>query len=130
VDAMSTLGRPCRGRFPAATLVRIDRDEQLWNIPPIPMEQRAIIGRHPLNIVELDDDSVAPRHAELVWNSDHYDIVDLGSANGTRVNGNLVARAALRDGDEIGLGVTVLRYFIGDDARSRGEAALRAARRR
>ncbi len=62
--------------------------------------------------VLLDDLTVSRRHAEVRPTPDGngYEIGDLQSQNGTRVNGAVVVVRRLRDGDELHLGAVALRY--------------------
>lgn len=62
------------------------------------------LGRYESNDVVLADVNVSRFHAEVVSVDGAIEVNDLGSRNGTRVNGELVQRARLRDGDEIGIG--------------------------
>ena len=50
------------------------------------------------------------RHAEVRPTGDGFLLVDLGSMNGTLVNGVAVRERLLHDGDEISLGATVMRF--------------------
>lgn len=61
----------------------------------------------------LGDPNVSRRHAELrrERNGD-WQIVDLGSTNGVKVNGRQVERSRLRPGDEVQLGTTYLTFDI------------------
>ena len=67
---------------------------------------RAVIGRSRECDVRLADTNVSRRHAELRREESAYWIVDLGSTNGTELNGKRVERARLSDGDRITLGST------------------------
>lgn len=71
---------------------------------------RLSIGRASGNDVQLDDPSVSKQHALIdVVGNDHI-LVDLGSANGTFVNGGRVARHMLRHGDIIEVRDFQIRY--------------------
>ena len=61
-------------------------------------------GRHPDSAVFLDDVTVSRQHAEIRWLDGEYWIVDVGSLNGTSVNGVQVASLPLTSGDEIQIG--------------------------
>jgi ABC-type multidrug transport system ATPase subunit/pSer/pThr/pTyr-binding forkhead associated (FHA) protein/ABC-type multidrug transport system permease subunit len=65
---------------------------------------RLTIGRDPSNDVALDDPNVSRFHAEVVRAGDAVELRDLGSRNGTRVDGSPVRRATLSPGSEIGIG--------------------------
>ncbi len=68
------------------------------------------IGRADCDIV-LDQPLVARRHAELVWERDHHVLRDLGSANGTWVNGvQIVGQRTLAPGDVVQIGTFRLTY--------------------
>ncbi len=70
----------------------------------------ATIGRSPDCTVHLADSSVSRRHAELRPAGDGWALVDLGSTNGTRVNGATVTERRLKDGDAISVGDVQLRF--------------------
>jgi ABC-type multidrug transport system ATPase subunit/pSer/pThr/pTyr-binding forkhead associated (FHA) protein len=73
------------------------------------------IGRTPDNDLVVDDLSVSRRHAELRKSpSGRYRIVDLGSHNGTYVNGTRVERAELGEDDIIGIGHATFRLAGGE----------------
>jgi len=65
---------------------------------------RMRIGRHPDSDIFLDDVTVSRRHAEITSDATGYQLVDVGSLNGTYVNGERIERAALRDSDQIQVG--------------------------
>jgi hypothetical protein len=65
---------------------------------------RAVLGRSRECDVRISDLNVSRRHAELRREDATYWIVDLGSMNGTAVNGRRVEREQLSDGDRITLG--------------------------
>ncbi len=76
-----------------------------------PLEHKMLtIGRGGDCDIVLDDRQVSRIHARIAWRDDHYEIEDLGSKNGTHLNGRDVAgRHELRDGDEIQI---ALRYKL------------------
>ena len=57
----------------------------------------------------LADDTVSRRHAELRVEEDCWVLRDLGSSNGTWVNGRRVIEAEVRPGDVVQLGASALR---------------------
>lgn len=77
-----------------------------------PIEGTTVVGRLPECDVTLDEPSVSRRHARLEPGGDNWTIVDLGSTNGVRVNGEQVARATLRDGDRLELGGVTLAFAL------------------
>jgi len=69
------------------------------------------IGRLPTNDIAISDQQVSRHHASITWDNDQFTIRDLGSANGTAVNGTiLTGPCPLRDGDVINLGEIVLTF--------------------
>jgi hypothetical protein len=68
------------------------------------------IGRSKECDVTLDDGSVSRRHAEVHLENGTAWILDLGSTNGTEVNGSRSQRTQLEDGDRIVIGQTELRF--------------------
>jgi hypothetical protein len=75
----------------------------------VALERCLRIGRSASCDLVLPDDSVSRRHAEIALRGGVCVVRDLGSCNGTYVNGRAVTRARLRRGDELMLGETVLR---------------------
>ncbi|RDI75617.1 Protein of unknown function (DUF2662) [Gaiella occulta] len=72
-----------------------------------PITSRSVvIGRSREADIRLADVNVSRRHAEIVQEGATYWLVDLGSTNGTDVNGRRVTRAKLADGDRITIGAT------------------------
>ncbi|AMV23629.1 Sensor protein ZraS [Gemmata sp. SH-PL17] len=71
------------------------------------------IGRHSANAVSLHDTQVSRRHLEVRAGAHGYELVDLGSGNGTLLNGQPVQVAPLRSGDAITIGQSVLMFTVG-----------------
>jgi len=67
---------------------------------------RTVLGRSRECELRLGDVNISRQHAEVLHEREAYWIVDLGSMNGTLVNGKRVARERLRDGDRIAIGST------------------------
>ncbi|GMV40879.1 MAG: hypothetical protein AMXMBFR64_25950 [Myxococcales bacterium] len=96
------------------------------------------IGKLSRSHLRLDDDNISRMHAVVeVTRTGEVDVADLGSTNGTLLNGEKISRARLRDGDEISLGGTRLVVQIvsaqAEDATataSSKKAARPGARRR
>ncbi len=71
------------------------------------------IGKLSKAHLRLDDENVSRRHAKIEIESDgRVALIDLGSTNGTRLNGMRVQKAYLADGDEFEIGVTRLRIRL------------------
>ncbi|BAF59967.1 MAG: DUF3662 domain-containing protein [Pelotomaculum sp.] len=71
-----------------------------------------IIGRREGCDIVLNDSSVSRRHARLELHRGRYTITDLGSTNGTMVNGVRINSKALEPGDVITLGTTVFIFKV------------------
>jgi diguanylate cyclase (GGDEF)-like protein len=86
---------------------------------PIPPEQ-TVIGRGFDSAVRLVDDGISRAHARIEHTPAGTYIEDLGSANGTHVNGErVVERRLLTDGDKVRLGsTTILKFTYHDDIES------------
>jgi two-component system, NtrC family, response regulator HydG len=78
--------------------------------PRIAPGESRLIGRGNACDYAIADPTVSTRHAELVRLHDGWLIRDLGSRNGTRVNGWLVKEQRLHNGDTLALGSTVFSF--------------------
>jgi diguanylate cyclase (GGDEF)-like protein len=74
----------------------------------------ATIGRDPTSEVVLSDAGISWRHARIEDRGDAWALVDLGSTNGSMVNGEKRTETLLAHGDKIVLGRTVLRFELMD----------------
>lgn len=72
------------------------------------------IGRAQENDIILDNPSTSRYHARLEYENGHYFITDLGSRNGTRVNGELITIRKLSCGDDVRIGRSIFRFVVGD----------------
>ena len=70
---------------------------------------RLVLGRAPGCQLVFADDTVSRRHAELRLDEGRWMLRDLGSANGTWVNGRRVMEAEVAPGDDLQLGGCALR---------------------
>ena len=70
------------------------------------------VGRLSTNDIVLSDPNISRRHAELRREGGRWVLVDLGSTNGTVVNGKLAKEHVLKDGDEISFGTSRLRFRL------------------
>jgi hypothetical protein len=97
-------------RGPGAALRRFVSRLAMWpaarSIPLLALDwsgvtERLLIGRAPESDIVLDDGAVSRRHAELSWRGGTWVIHDIGSKNGTVLNGRRIERAQLRPGDYV-----------------------------
>jgi hypothetical protein len=105
------------GRFTVEAEVREDADGGFLAELVLTDGRRVQIGSEPLVIgrlpecgVVLADSNVSRRHAELRRSGDTVVLTDLGSTNGTRVNGAPVRERVLVSGDEVSVGSTRLIF--------------------
>ncbi|AXG80978.1 DUF1707 and FHA domain-containing protein [Streptomyces paludis] len=101
------------GRVSAFTQ-RLRRTWQAEKLPKLLLPQAGPyplrIGRDPLNGLRLSHDTVSRLHAELTLRDGLWILRDLGSTNGTTVNGRRVTTTAVvRDGDMVGFGEMTFR---------------------
>lgn len=74
-----------------------------------------VIGRAASATVRLNDDGISRRHCRVLSVGGQVIIEDLGSANGTLVNGEMIQHYALKEGDKIRLGATTTLKFTYQD---------------
>jgi pSer/pThr/pTyr-binding forkhead associated (FHA) protein len=75
-----------------------------------------LIGRNPNTDITLLDDGISREHAILLFDGDggEFEIEDLESTNGTKVNGKRIRSARLAPGDVIQIGHTILEFVVDD----------------
>ncbi len=96
--------REAPGGWPGASLVLSSGERILVEEEPV------LIGRLPSCDIVLADSNVSRRHAEVRREEGAIILKDLGSTNGTKVNGTRTVTRELMDGDEIMVGTTTLRF--------------------
>lgn len=74
---------------------------------------RLTVGRDPSCDIVLDDPTVSREHAALIRRGDAWWVLDLGSTNGTRVQGVRAAEQPVSNGAEIAFGEAVLTFEEG-----------------
>ena len=111
--AESSVGRD-QPESRTATLVIADPGST--GLPPgidVPLSAMSSIGRRPTNLVPLDDPSVSGEHAEITFVRDRWWVRDLGSTNGTLVNGERTdGPMPLRSGDVVQFGRVSARFHV------------------
>ena len=76
-------------------------------------ENQTRVGRAPENEIFLDDITVSRRHAEITRTGNRFSIRDVGSLNGTYLNGQITTTSDLKNGDEVQIGKFRLHFFSG-----------------
>jgi FhaA, N-terminal domain/FHA domain len=99
----------------AASLAELGVEREVavlsWNGQRRVLDQkRSVLGRSRDADVQIEDPNVSRRHAEIVQEGPVYWLVDLGSTNGTEVDGKRVQRARLGDGSRFTVGETTLTF--------------------
>jgi len=72
-------------------------------------------GRHPDSDIFLDDITVSRRHVEFYREGTRFTVRDVGSLNGTYVNGSRIEEAELAGGDEVQIGKFRLQFLTSPD---------------
>jgi Nif-specific regulatory protein len=95
----------------ATAYLVIKRDDGYGDVFPLAPGQRYTLGRATTNNIVLKDDLCSREHAEVSYRDGQWNLRDLSSLNGTRVNGQRVENeVAIAPGDEVDLGRTRLLF--------------------
>lgn len=89
-----------------AELVLVGKNQRTWPLS----KDKVVIGRMQGCDVMIPDGSVSRRHAEIHREGDEWIVVDLGSTNGTEVNGTRVNRHRLAPGDRLTMGDSTFEF--------------------
>jgi len=102
--------RPAPGSLPRSVSgARLISGEREWALS----EGTNLVGRDRDCAVRIDSSTLSRQHARIVVSSGEATIEDLGSKNGTFVNGTPVSNAVrLKDSDEIQVGAVTMRYRL------------------
>jgi pSer/pThr/pTyr-binding forkhead associated (FHA) protein len=84
-------------------------------------KERTLIGRKPHNDIQIDNLAVSGEHAAIITILNDSFIEDLGSTNGTMVNGKPIKKHFLQNNDVVEIGKHKLKYF--NDAPAQATAA-------
>ena len=80
----------------------------------LPDKHPLVIGRRQGDLI-IDDPMVSGRHFQILFEKDGWHLQDLGSTNGTMVDGRLVRDTVLRPGSEITVGSTRMVLFVSSE---------------
>lgn len=81
---------------------------------PLATQQEIVVGRSSELDMVLVEDMVSRRHARIECSDEQIIIEDLGSTNGTFVNGEKIKRAMLKEGDRVLIGTSILKVVSTD----------------
>ena len=87
---------------------------------PVHADKPIVVGRSSDLDMVLVEDMVSRRHARIALAGDHITIEDLGSTNGTFVNGEKVKKARLKEGDRVLIGTSILKVVVADSTAASG----------
>ncbi len=93
---------------------------------PLRMDREIIVGRSSDLDMVLVEDMVSRKHAKITAAGDQIVIQDLGSTNGTFVNGEKIKKARLKEGDRILIGTSIIKLIAVDTSQVVSEEAARA----
>jgi pSer/pThr/pTyr-binding forkhead associated (FHA) protein len=79
-------------------------------------QDEIIIGRDADCDIQIDNIAVSREHARITKALENYFVEDMGSKNGTFVNGQKVLKKLIDTGDEITIGKYFLKIYFGDDS--------------
>ncbi len=83
---------------------------------PLQDAQELVVGRASDAGIVLVEEMVSRRHARFMLASAELTIEDLGSTNGTFVNGEKIQKSALKEGDRVLIGTSILKVVSADTA--------------
>jgi len=89
---------------------------------PLPSQGEIVIGRSSELDMVLVEDMVSRRHSKITVAADQIFIQDLGSTNGTFVNGEKVKRARLAEGDRILIGTSIIKLVASEASADASDA--------
>ena len=89
---------------------------------PLPAQGEIVIGRSSELDMVLVEDMVSRRHSKITVAQDQIFIQDLGSTNGTFVNGEKIKRARLNEGDRILIGTSIIKLVAAESSADVGRA--------
>ncbi|MFT3768859.1 MAG: DUF4388 domain-containing protein [Minicystis sp.] len=103
-----------KGAMPRQLALRFISGKYQGGEYPLGMQPEIIVGRSSDLDMVLVEDMVSRRHARITVSEHQIQIEDLGSTNGTFVNGEKIARASLKEGDRVLIGTSILKVVAVD----------------
>ena len=100
----------------------VTNDGQIFNFPI--SKDKVSIGRSNDNDLIFDDKTVSRYHTEIQKRKNDYILADLGSYNGTRLNGKSIQKVFLKHGDKIQIGSSKLTFLINGNSLDQAEDSV------
>jgi hypothetical protein len=91
---------------------------------PVTPDRAIVVGRSSDLDMVLVEDMVSRKHARITMQADQIWIEDLGSTNGTFVNGEKIKRARLKEGDRVLIGTSILKLIAAEGAHDNTDAKM------
>jgi hypothetical protein len=112
-DASTKVGQVDMGLIPKdlQAIVRIMQGKEMGMEFEV-KESPTFLGRDRLAMIPLSDARISRQHAAIYFQKHRFNLKDLGSTNGTFLNGAKITDAALKNGDMFQLGDTVCQFFV------------------
>lgn len=85
---------------------------------PLRGPEEVVIGRGADCGIQVDRDSVSRKHAKVTRAGELWQVVDLGSTNGSYVNDAQITQCSLRDGDLLKIGNAIFKFLVGGNIES------------
>ena len=96
-----------------SAMLVLQRGSEAGRVWPLDRTQSITIGRNDDCDIVLPDRQVSRYHATVEWHTDRFKVQDLGSKNGTHVNGQEVSEPTdLHDGDEVQIALRFKMAFV------------------
>ncbi|MCG2779288.1 MAG: FHA domain-containing protein, partial [Desulfobacterales bacterium] len=100
----------------------VTNDGQIFNFPI--SKDKVSIGRSNDNDLILADNAVSRYHTEIQKRKNDYILADLGSYNGTKLNGKSIQKVFLKHGDKIQIGSSKLTFLINGNSLDQAEDSV------
>ena len=102
--------------------LKIHKDGKLLNIQQLTEEHFAIGSHKEIEVLLQSEEGVMPWHASIEKRGENYFLSDLGSPNGTFLNGNKIVESVLQSGDQIQIATFNIEFFIGAPYKAQASA--------
>jgi len=112
-EKMHAAHEPAAARQRESAMLVLQRGSESGRVWPLDRSRPISIGRNEDCDIVLPDRQVSRYHARISWNGERFMVEDLGSKNGTHVNGIEVTEpSSLRDGDEVQIALRFKLAFV------------------